>query len=143
MVSLVSAVGTTSVVAVLSSVLAGNPSVSEQDPATPEGVVQDYLSAVVDGDLETAASFLVGSSSCDVDDLEAAGPQDDVRIRLLDAETTGDRSEVRLEMVTSTGGPFGAFAFSEEHWIRLERSASGWLITGTPWPMFDCLMLGV
>ena len=40
-------------------------------------------------------------------------------------------------MSYSSGGPFGG-AESENQTFRLTRSAGTWLISGIPWPLFEC-----
>jgi len=124
-------------VIVLVGVLAANRSVSDHDLTTPEGVVQAYVAAVVDGDHDEAAGLLAEDNPCDAGDLDGSYVPELDRVVLLDAEVDGDRASVDIETVTAEG-PFGAFDFTERHTFRLERSGTDWRITGRPWPLYEC-----
>lgn len=125
-------------VAVLTALLATHGSVRHYDRNTPEGTVQSYVAAVLDGDRERAAAFLAEDGPCSIDDLDLSYPPTYDRVTLVDSETDGDTARVEVEAVNSEG-PFGAFSFREPLAFDLERSGSGWSITGQPWPMYDCL----
>lgn len=130
-------VGLVVLVTVLVGVLAANRSATEYDRATPEGVVQAYVEAVLDGSFEVAADLLSEDSPCDVGDLDSNYLPEYDRVVLLDSEVDGDSARVEIEAVT-VEGPFGAFDYGERHTFRLERSGTEWRITGRPWPMFEC-----
>ena len=130
-------VGLVVLLAVVAGVLAANRTVADHDRSTPEGVVQAYVVAVIDGDHEEAAGLLAEDSSCDVGDLESSYAPEVDRVVLRDSEVDGDQARVEVETV-SAEGPFGAFDYSERHTFRLERTGTGWRITGRPWPLFEC-----
>ena len=46
--------------------------------------------------------------------------------------------QVRVDVVMSSGGPLDGSEYAEKHTFRLSRAGGDWLITGTPWPMYDC-----
>lgn len=130
-------VGVIVLLIVLVGVLAANRSVTDHDLTTPEGVVQAYVAAVVDGDHQAAADLLSEDSRCDVDDLDGAYVPELDRVVLLDTEVDADRARVYVETVAAEG-PFGAFDYSERHTFLLERSGTYWRITARPWPLYEC-----
>lgn len=127
------------VAAVVVLVFAVGRDVSTYDEGTPERVVQQYLNSAFDGDYDRAASLIEPSSQCDADDLDRAYIQDDARVGLVESVIEGDRARVRLDVEFPSGGPLGG-VYSEEHTLRLVKSANSWLLTGVPWPLFDCTM---
>jgi hypothetical protein len=45
---------------------------------------------------------------------------------------------VQVELTMGGGdGPFGS-GYRETATFQLTRAGSGWLLTGSPWPLFDC-----
>lgn len=130
-------VGLVVLVAVVVGVLAANRTATEYDRATPEGVVQAYVEAVLDGDHEAAADLLSEDNACDVNDLDSSYLPEYDRVVLREAEVDGDSARVEIEAVVAEG-PFAAFDYSERHTFRLERSGTEWRITGRPWPVFEC-----
>ena len=130
-------VGLVVLLAVVVGVLAANRTATEYDRATPEGVVQAYVGAVLDDDVEVAADLLSGDSPCDLDDFDSGYLPEYDRVVLLDSEVDGDSARVEIEVVTAEG-PFGAFDYTERHTFRLEPAGTGWRITGRPWPLFEC-----
>lgn len=113
--------------------------VSSYDEGTPERAVQKYLTAAFDGDYDRAASLIESSSKCDAADLDRAYIQNNARIGLIESTVDGDRARVRLEVEFPSGGPLGG-VYSEEHTIRLVKTAETWLLTGVPWPLYDCTL---
>ena len=129
--------GVIAVIGVAAGVLSVTRHGPEYGRGTPEGVVQAYLTAVVDGDHQDAAELLT-QSPCTVEDLDRAYLPEDVRVVLRDTEVDGDTSQVKVDVVMSSGGPLDGSEYSEEHTFRLARAGGDWLITGTPWPMYEC-----
>lgn len=111
--------------------------VATYDPGTPEFAAQSYLDAVFDGDYDRAATHLDPASDCDVDDLDRAYISGDLDIRLIETVIDADRARVRISVADTTGGVIGG-VFREERVLRLVRTANNWLLTGIPWPLFDC-----
>ncbi|WP_300007546.1 hypothetical protein [Pseudonocardia sp.] len=126
------------VVAAVAGVLAAVRPVAEYDRATPEGVVQAYLGAVVDGDHDEAVRLLADGSRCTVVDLDRAYVPDGVRVVLRDARVTGDGARVQVDVARSSAGPFDGSEYVEEHTFRLTRTGTGWRVAGEPWPMYGC-----
>lgn len=131
-------VGVVAVVAVVAGVLAATRQAPEYDRGTPAGVVQAYLSAVIDGNNQEAAGFLAADSSCDLTDLDRAYVPDEVRVVLRDTEVDAGTARVAVDVAMSSGDLFGGSEYSEKHTFSLTRVGGGWLITGEPWPMYEC-----
>ncbi len=124
------------VVALIVSVALNKPA-KQLDRTTPEGAVQAYLAAVVAGDFETAGKWLDPKGNCRVVDLDRAYFANDVKISLKSSSESSNSAVVKIGIENSSGDPFGG-SFTEDHTIRLVKAANGWLISGMPWPMYEC-----
>lgn len=131
-------VGVIAVIGIVAGVLSATRQVPQYDRGTPEGVVQAYLTAVIDGDHQDAVELLAEESSCTVEDLDRAYVPDDVRVVLRDTEVDGETAQVKVDVVMSSGGPLESSEYGEEHTFRLTRAGGDWLIAGEPWPMYEC-----
>lgn len=125
--------------AIVVLVFAVGRDVTTYEEGTPERIVQQFLTAAFDGDTDRAASLIDPTSQCDANDLDRAYIQRDARIGLIEAIVEGDRARVLVDVEVPSGGPLGG-VYSEEHTLRLVRSADSWLLTGVPWPLYDCTM---
>lgn len=107
------------------------------DPDTPEGVVQRYSQAVVDGDVETATTYLVPEIAESCQRIPADG--DDLRITL--AETTERENSARVDVLVVTvygSGPLGPDEYESEETFDLVRVDGDWLIQTAPWQLTVC-----
>ena len=107
------------------------------DPSTPEGVVQRYAQAVVDGDDEGAVEYLTKRS----EDCEYYYNSGEVNLRLTfqSTEISGDEATVRVSVSTSYGGdPFSNYEYSTDSEFKLVKSGSTWLIEETPYEFIAC-----
>lgn len=120
------------------AVLTRTHDVPTYDRGTPEGDVQAYLIAVIDGNRDAAAAYLAQDSQCTVDDLDRAFVPDGVRIVLRDTSVDGDTARVGVDVTVSSGGPLDSSEYTDQHTFRLRRADGIWRITGRPWPMYDC-----
>lgn len=126
-------------IAVLAVVLSGRD-VETLDSGSPEGVVQEYLRAVLDGDDETAHGLLGAELAhrCSLDGFGRFGfVEDNVRVVLREVSLEGDTARVEVS-ITESGGGLGDAGWTDEATFRLERSADTWVITRAPWPHFEC-----
>lgn len=131
-------VGAVVVLAVVAGVVAANRTTPTLDRGRPEGVVQEYLQAVIAGDFHAAAGLLAPSSGCDASDVAAAAIPESARIVLKHAAVDGDHAVVTVEVTEDSGGdPFGS-GFSHTERITLERDGGAWKITGSPWLLYPC-----
>ncbi|MBN9101968.1 MULTISPECIES: hypothetical protein [unclassified Pseudonocardia] len=132
------AVVVVAVVAAVAGVLAANRTGPAYDPATPEGTVQAYLTAVIDGDHDRAAEFLAAGGPCSVSDLDATSLPDGVQVTLRNVQVTGDTARVDIEVAMPSGDLLGGSETFERHTLRQSRSGGAWLLTGEPWPLSGC-----
>ena len=108
------------------------------DPTTPEGVVQRYAQAVIDGDETTAAQYLRGRS--DECDYYEPGPVD-LRLTLKSTDISGSHATVFVSVTTSygySGGLFSSSEYSTDAEFRLVTSGGAWLIEETPYEFISC-----
>lgn len=127
------------VAAVVAAVLAANRPEVELDTSTPEGVVQAYLRAVVDGDADAAAAHLSPRTGCDAGNLADAYVPAGVRVVLVDTGSGGDAATVTVEIVESDrSGVLGGYDYVHEERFTLETAGDSWLITEAPWPLLYC-----
>jgi len=112
------------------------------DPASPEGVVQTYFTALADGDLETAEAMLtpelVAACKDRQNDDNRFPPEmrwpTDQRILLDNVMIRGDRAEVEIRIVShNDGGPFDVDRYEYTEIVVLTRSAGNWRITNNEW----------
>lgn len=107
------------------------------DPATPEGVVQTYVTAVLAGDTVAAADLLAPGSPCAATDLDRAYLSRDTRVDLVGSTVQGTQAQVRV-LVAVDPGPDPLGGNGEERTFRLTRTTAGWRIDGIPWPLYEC-----
>lgn len=111
------------------------------DESTPQGVVQRYAAAVIEGDEEAASAYLAdGAGDCDAFEGTGIG---NLRVTLVSATERGDTADVRVVVtVAQDGGPFGASEYDSEGNFDLVRDNGGWLIEGVPWELTICANQG-
>ena len=119
------------------TVLSSTRSAVVIDRTTPAGSVQVYLKAVLAGKNAEAAKMLSPESACTVTDVDRAYIVDTARVLLVDSTTEGTTAEVRVRVEIPSGSPLGDF-MTEDHTFRLVNSNGTWLLTGIPWPLYDC-----
>jgi hypothetical protein len=129
-------------------IVALRPAQTAFDPDTPEGTVQAYVAAVIDGDLALARSHFAA-------DLAARCPasvfgtrtrealwwgeaerRDDWHVRLLETATLSDgqvRVRVRVER-TVASPPFDVGSMTSEHAFVLVLEDGAWRIAAYDWP---------
>jgi hypothetical protein len=131
-------VGVITAIALVVVTVANKP-VKQIDRGKPEGVVQEYLTDVIAGDFDAAIKLLDPAASCTIADLDASYFDRDVRISLVKTTENANGAGVKISVEIPNGGPISGY-YSEDHVIRLIKTASGWRITGIPWPMYSCGM---
>lgn len=107
------------------------------DRGNPAWAVQNYLKAVLSGRNADAAKMISPESECTVIDVDRAYVMENARVVLVHTTTTGNMAEVRVRVEFPMNGPFGASS-SEDHTFRLTDSNGNWLLTGIPWPLYNC-----
>ena len=132
-------VGAVVLLAVLAGVLVANRAAPNLNKDTPEGVVQQYLKAVVAGDYPVAAGLLSPSSGCTLSDVAAAYAPESARIVLDHTAVTGDQGVVTVKVTEGSGnGPFESSGYSHTERITVQREGTVWKITGSPWLLPAC-----
>lgn len=109
---------------------------------SPEGVVQRYAQAVVDGDIDQALGHLVPEDAEDCDRLETSGA--DHRITLVRTSDRGDTARVEV-IVTEVigGGPFGPDEYQSDAVFALTRVDGLWKLDVVPWQFVICAESGM
>ncbi len=112
------------------------------DPATPQGVVQSYATAVVDGDRAAAAALLTAEIR---DNCERADPGilRDVRLTIVSATVSANTAVVRVSITQGSGGGLmGGSRYSSDDSFSLIRENASWRIDSAPWEFMVCYNLG-
>jgi hypothetical protein len=107
------------------------------DPDSPEGVVQRYTQAVIDGDRPAAESLLADGDTCD--SYQDPYIDNDIRVTLGDVRITGDTAVVGVTIGYGGGDPFAPYDFSDRSRFLLTNTDGAWLIDETPWPFMICI----
>jgi sugar lactone lactonase YvrE len=134
---LVIVIGLIVVAVAIVTVLSSTKSAVVLDRATPAGSVQAYLKAILVGKNAEAAKLLSPDSVCTVTDIDRAYVVDTARVVLVDSTVKGATAEVRVRVEIPSGSPLGD-VMTKDHTFRLVNSEGAWLVTGIPWPLFDC-----
>lgn len=129
------------ILAVVAAVISANRPTAELEPGSPEATVQAYVGAAIDGKVDEAARLLDPAGDCGIDDLTrySGGGTQTARVVLVDSTIEGSTATVEVDLVFAPGGRFDTSEYSERHTYRLKRSGNGWLLTGVPWPLYDCI----
>jgi hypothetical protein len=110
------------------------------DRSTPEGTVQAYVTAVLDGDTVAAAALLSTDSPCTAIDLDRTPRAPQTRVDLVGTTVQATAgvtlAQVRVRVVSDAVQPFGDGG--EDRTFRLTLTVAGWRIDGIPWPLYDC-----
>ena len=109
----------------------------EYAPNTPQGVVQLFLQAVIDGKNEDAATYFSISSTCDATDIDRSWIPDTVRVSLTNTEIDADRAYIDVAVDMNQDQLFGDL-YTEKHNFRLALESGNWKILGIPWPLYSC-----
>lgn len=108
------------------------------DESTPEGVVQRYSAAVIDGDEAEATGYLVPEAAEDCIRLETA-PVDRMRVTLVSTTERDDTADVDVLISWSyDDGPLGGSGIEERGVFDLVLADDGWRIERAPWPLTIC-----
>lgn len=124
------------ILAVAAGVFSMQKSRPAYDPRSPEAAVQAYAVAVVEGDNDVAAAALDPALECTAADFAESFSPGGSAISILRAEAASDRASVTVEITRYGQSPLDSFTHEES--FELERRGSEWLITGEPWPVYDC-----
>ncbi len=108
------------------------------DETTPEGVVQRYSAAVIEGDESAAIDYLAPELRDPCERLEMV-TADDMRVTLVSTTERDESADVEVLIgITYDDGPFGSTEYEEEGDFDLVRADGSWLIESAPWPLTIC-----
>lgn len=109
-----------------------------RDASTPEGVVQRYAAALIEGDDDAARQYVAEDSLKPCDEFGRADPGD-VRVTLVSTTVREGSADVRVSIITFyRSGPFGTSEYEEEAVFDLVEVDGDWLIEGAPWQFTVC-----
>lgn len=130
-------VGLVLVLAVLAAVISARRATPAGDPGTPEGTVQLYLFALVEGDDDEVVALLDPDLGCRVplpDHFMTGGR---LQLNFLNTRIRDGRAEVLVEITQyDDTSPFNTN--SHRQTFDLRPQGATWLITGSPWPVYQC-----
>lgn len=112
-------------------------------PDSPEGAVQGYVQAVLDGDVEAAAAYFSAdlSRTCSALDFGAAAPVDpSLTVTLEEVRRRAGYVEVVVRLRSVSGDlPFDAYESSYTQRLVLVEEDGAWkLDEEPPWPIHLC-----
>lgn len=110
------------------------------DPGTPEGTVQVYAQAVIDGRWVEARDLLASDirADCGVADFRNSWVAQPLSVRLEEVRTTDTGAEVEVQLRALAGpDPFGTDYLSTEVFDLVQEDGQ-WRLTGSPWPVYEC-----
>ena len=124
------------VLAVVALVLIGLNREPEQfDPESPEGAVQSYIAALVDGDFETAATIWAEGDCLPVSSEPTEGAPD-ISATLVSVEGDDEEATVVIAITDNTSDPLDGLSEFQE-WFNLVNEDAGWKIRQLSWPYWD------
>ena len=136
LIVILSVIGALVVIALIVVFTRGEPELL--DESTPEGVVQRYSAAVIEGDEASAREYLVPELADECERIEP-GPVDRMRVSLVSTTERDDTDDVDVLITISyEGGLFGSSDYEEESSFDLVRVDDAWLIETTPWQLTVC-----
>lgn len=124
------------VVAIVVVLTRGGP--AALDRTSPEGVVQEYAAAVLEGRFDEARNYLSiePRENCRPFD---PSPHQQLRVALRNVSIAGDRAFVHVLITTSdSSDPFGGGGYQDSDSFELRREGEAWLIRSAPWQFTIC-----
>lgn len=129
-------VGAIAVLVVAAAVLSGVRTPPVADPATPEGTVQLFVTAVLEGDDDAAVALLDPALGCRAPLPERGLSGVRATFAIAGTRTAGQTATVEIDVTEYRDGPFESSSHRESY--RLVAADGRWLITGEPWPVYVC-----
>lgn len=129
--------GLVAALAVIAAVVAANRTPPGPDLATPEGVVQEYVVAALDGDQERMATFLDPALGCEAPFPWFNQPRP-ASLSVVSTRERGPNATVVVEITEGGGGPLPGGSYTHRETFTLVSREGRWLIGGHPWPVYEC-----
>ena len=112
------------------------------DPDTPEGVVQSYVTALIEERFSDARSHLDEElrDRCDASELARARVEDVSRVSIDDVTTTDDSSSIVEVTIThsSLNDPLNPSSWDQGLSYTLIREGDRWVVDEIGWPFPPC-----
>ena len=125
------------VIVVVALVMVGlNRAPAEFDPDSPEGTVQLYIEALVEGDFDTASS-LWAQQGC-LPESGVPTMSTNVAAALLGVEVNDSEGTVRVRL-SETSNDSLVGIYEHEEWFYMVREDDQWRIQQPSWPYYDQL----
>lgn len=107
----------------------------EIDPTTPDGVVQLYTLAIIDGDTDKALTYLDPALGCNDPSLNLEFSQDRVNLSIVSTRIAGDTATVVADL-SEYSGAFSSWEHRET--FELRQIDGEWLLSSPSWPIYGC-----
>lgn len=108
------------------------------DESTPQGVVQRYTAAVIEGDEATAATYLTEAARSQCINFESPFTNK-LRVTLVSTTERPASADVKvLITVSNGGGPFGSSEYETEDVFDLVKTNGRWLVDSAPYQLRVC-----
>jgi len=104
------------------------------DPDTPEGTVQTYIGALVEGDFEAAADFW--ADGCTPSSTIPTRGAPDVSVSLVSVDGNDVQANVVVRISENSEEPLGGL-YEYEEWFTLVRRDGAWRVRQPSWPYYD------
>ena len=125
------------IVAIVAAIFASRDMAPDWPDDSPEAAVQTYVQAVIDQDYAQAIAHLDPSLECTPEDFVQSYYPQDTAMSLLKAHIGPDEATVSVEF-GSYSETFTDPFIGQEQFELIPDDTDGWLITGTPWPIYSC-----
>jgi len=124
------------VVGVVTLVVIGlNREPAALDPDTPEGTVQAYIGALVEGDFEAAVDFWSDDGCTPSSTIPTRGAPD-VSVSLVSVDGNDVQANVVVRISENSEEPLGGL-YEYEEWFTLVRRDGAWRVRQPSWPYYD------
>src|SRR5690625_2584129 len=124
------------IAAIIAARVASRDHSTQWPPDAAETTVHTYVQAVVDQDYAAARRTMVPALACSVEHFDQSNYPQATAISLFQAATQADRATVTVEIGSYGDLLFDTFVHQEQ--FELIQGETGWLITGSPWPVYIC-----
>ena len=109
------------------------------EAGTPQRAVQDYTTAVIEGDHEEALELLSPTWKNDCERMDYGPTTTDIRITLISTQERERTATVTVAVLAGgNSGPFGGSGYEYDDVFQLEKSGDDWLIVSAPWELAIC-----
>jgi hypothetical protein len=134
---------------VVAGILNATRATTVLDPTTPEGVVQLFVTEILDGNEREARQYLSDElrEECETEFFFSGRYGEFTTVALVETSfyDDGDGAEVEVTVTEGSYGLLDSYSYSHEGFysyshegFQLERTGTGWLITNGTWPWWGC-----